>query len=379
MIHFFAFLLSLSASLAWSQDQASAPRLEDIRSGFGSICSSKTDYFVKEVRNLLQYSSLSAKITRYQPFRKAFVRRSCINSSQAQVTAGRDLTKKDMRKGGRKAAFENNFVRCDYSTKKLQEHLETPCWDRDSQRLVHNSFELVTQCLVDYVAETSDPNSQREWIRTFFKMITKESGFQNNVKSGSPAFGITQLTAPYVKDFLLYTLDEVRDHLKKSSQSECRQLGEEVLSEKSMAFLAQRAGPYKELKLNRCALIGADNNQVLTNLVIGFSNLRVSRERTRKFLKSQGSKISMSESEIREAEHFLIPWLYNGGSGNLEKWIESGVESRSTRRPISSSDELFKTVLPAITKEEARNYLPTIEERYKDVVRASGFKDCWAQ
>lgn len=353
-------LLALNQSFA--QDQA-ALNPSQLRLQGSYACESSGQYIHNELKQLKFQKSLSAGILKSSPVKKNYIQRACIKSAQDQVSAGHFESNS---RGQKKFIQANNFVRCKGSNRNLEQNLMTPCSSTESVAYVHNAFELVTQCLAGYVADSSDPVSQRDWIRTYFKMLTKESGFHNYVKSNSNAYGIGQVTAPYLADFKEKTLESARAYLKLSNISECNRLGEQILTDSKLN------------SIGRCSLVGLNEDQVLTNLAIGFSNLRIYRERARLFLERNSQNVKMSESQVRNAEHFLVPWGYNGGSGNLEKWINAGLKNRN-RKPVQTSNELYAALVPKIDKEEARLYLPRIQERYQKVVEGSGYTNCWAQ
>jgi hypothetical protein len=151
-------ILTLVASKSFAQDQA-------IDAGFfrkwtSEVCAQNETYMTEEIDRIRKKKTLSSHLLQYLPFPQTVIKRGCVQSALKQVTAGRELSQTQIDRGLRRALAENNFIRCE-AGKKVVDYQETPCQNRDSILLIHNSFELVTGCLKDYVSGSADLKVQK--------------------------------------------------------------------------------------------------------------------------------------------------------------------------------------------------------------------------
>jgi hypothetical protein len=366
-------ILTFVALKSHAQDQAIAN--EFFRKWTGEVCGQNENYMNEEINRIRQKKTLSSHLLQYLPFPQTVVKRSCVQSALKQVTAGRELEQTQIDRGLRKKESENNFIRC-VSGKKVIEHQETPCQNRDSILLIHNSFELVTGCLKDYVSGSADIKVQNQWAQTYFKMLTKESGLQNYVTSQSDALGISQLTTTYIRDFMDKSLDDVKAHLAASAHPICKSLGNEILSTAAVSYFA-RKNKNNSYSYNKCALIGVEHNQILRNLLIGFSNLKLYRGYTRQSAFRGNSQVQMSAEQQLKLELQMVPLAYNMGPGAVERSIDTSLASYSKKRPAQNADELMRLIIRNAETKEGRDYLGNIEERFNKVIRDSGQTSCF--
>jgi|GEM_PF-3115584 hypothetical protein len=373
-MRFILIVLTLITSVdSFSQDQAI--KTTDSRKRSGSVCEQSENYLSDEITNLRKKKTLSAHILNFLPFSQTVVKRDCVQSALKQVTAGRDLEQSQINSSLREKFSENNFIRCD-ADKRVLRYQETPCQSRDSILLMHNSFELVTGCLKDYVSDSSDLKVQNQWAQTYFRMLTKESGLQNYVTSRSQAMGSAQLTKIYIRDFIDNSLDEVKSHLAASAHPICQRLGLEILSPEAVSYFVKKksAGSYS---YNTCALVGVEHNQILRNLLIGFSNLKLFRTRARQSAFKGHSQVQLSAKEELKLELQMVPLAYNLGSGGLNRSIDKSLKTFSVKRPIRTAEEFMQTIIRNTSSAEARNYLSNIDKRFSTVVKESGQTNCF--
>lgn len=364
-------LLLLLTCLSNAQDQAFSTLLNSSITT-ASQCEPDQSYLIEEMNELRGFNNLSSSLLKTQPFPELLVKRSCVLSALNQVTAGRPLSDNE-KKHGRKKYAANNFVRCDENN-SYETYQETPCQSQESIKLIHNSFETVTQCLKDFVSGSSQISAQNEWVKLYFKMLTKESGLQNYVQSKRGAIGAGQLTPQYIRDFVEFSMEDVRNHLEKSTHQVCRRLGHEILSDEAFSYMAKKKSS-NAYTFNRCALVGTNHNQILRNLLIGFSNLKTERMRARKYA-FQNQFVKIPQSEQLKVELALIPLAYNMGSGNLEYTIEKALnEDRTFADSTSFIQAVYKSI-PSKFK-ETKNYQSNIDNRYADVLKGSGQKSCF--
>lgn len=365
----FMILTFLSLDYAYSQDQASTKQ-HQTNSTNSLKCEEDKSYLTQEITALKKSNNLSAEFLKSQPFSKLFVKRSCISSALAQVSAGRKLTDKEKRKS-KEEFVGNNFVRCD-DDDVLHDFQKTPCQSEDSIKLIHNSFETVTQCLKDYVSDSKDPSVQNEWVKLYFKMLTKESGLQNYVRSRRKAWGAGQIMPEYIQDFINFSKEGVQEHLEKSEHLVCRNLGEEILSDTNFKKFYSTKKKANEL-FRTCSFVGADDNQILRNLLVGFSSLKVTRTRARRSAFSN-EVVKLSSKDQLQVELSLVPLAYNMGPGNLDRTITKALK---WKKQISNPREYIASIKNAIPFVETKNYQFNIDKRFADVVKDSGQKSCF--
>lgn len=366
MLFYQISLLLLLTSFSNAQDQAYTATSSTMQ------CESDQSYLIEEMNDLRGLNNLSSSLLKTQPFPQLLVKRSCVQSALNQVSAGQTLNE-NQKKYGRKKYAANNFVRCDENN-SFETYQETPCQSQESIKLIHNSFETVTQCLKDFVSGSDQVSAQNEWVKLYFKMLTKESGLQNYVQSNRKALGIGQLRPRYIRDFIQFTMDDVRNHLKRSDHQVCKDLEHEILSQDAFDYMAKKKSA-NSYEYNTCSFIGVKHNQVLRNLLIGFSNLKTERMRARKYA-FQNQFVKIPQSEQLKVELALIPLAYNMGSGNLEYTIEKALNEDRTFADSTSFIQAVYEAIPSKFK-ETRNYQSNINNRFADVVKDSGQQSCF--
>lgn len=358
-IPLFAFLPFTS----FATDQISSVDKRTASESLDSSCEQSGRYIFAELKLANQNKNLSSALMRSAPFptSRYNVKRSCIEQAQKQVTAGHWQQVSNQRRVFVRA---NDFIKCSADSKSAAREQMTPCSSRDTVALTHNAFELVTQCLAGFVADSTHPQIQKSWIRTYYRLVSKESGFHNHVISRSGAVGIGQVREVYRKDFLMYAYDSVDEYLAQSLNPECNRLGREVLPKT------------KKASWNKCDYVGFNNDQILTNLIVSFANLRTYRSRAHFFLNQNAKSLRLSPQELLKAEHDLVAWGYNGGSNNLRKWIQKGLEGKESN-PVRTREQLYTAIWPKIDKPESKNYLHAIAKRHQDILDDSGENSCW--
>jgi hypothetical protein len=361
-MQWFILALILSQHFSFAQDQAQSSTSNQLSSQEEISCESSGYYILDELKRANKSGTLSSSLIRRAPFAtsKFNIKRSCIKAAQQQVTAGH----KD------KTGFvrANDFVSCAPDRSSMKSNLMTPCQTQETVTLTHNAFEIVTQCLSGFVSDSTDPSVQKKWIQTYFKLLSKESGFQNHVRSKSrpdPAIGIGQINRIYIEDFNKFAKEQVQDYLKNSPESSCQTLERKVFEKPLNGRNAA------------CNYIGYDEDQILRNLVVSFSNIKIYRDRIKTFLRRNQSKQNLSDTEVKKSEHFLLAWAYNGGSGNIEDWITKGLAS--SNKKVQSSEQLYHLVFNKIDKPEAAKYLKNINKRMADVLSAAQEQSCWTK
>jgi hypothetical protein len=354
-----AFLTFLNLH-AHAQDQARTSTSSRVIQSSQVSCPESGQYILRELEESVKDKTLSSSLMRRAPFAfsRFHIRRSCIQAAQQQVTAGHWDNKKFIR--------ANDFVSCSKDRKLMKTNLMTPCQTPDIVALTHNAFELVTQCLAGFVSDSNDPLIQKSWIQTYFKLLTKESGLQNHVRSKSrphPAIGFGQINKYYIEDFERFARKSVQEYLLTSSDSNCVNLEKAV-------FAKPLTGPHAA-----CNFIGYDEDQLLRNLVVSFANIKIYRDRINASLNRNKVKLELPLHEQRQAEHFLLAWAYNGGSGNIHRWITNGLSAE--RKKVESSEQLYHAVYRKIDKPESKAYIGNINERMEQVKSAAREQSCW--
>ena len=124
---------------------------------------------------------------------------------------------------------------------------------------------------------------------------------------------------------------------------------------------------------NSCSFIGAEDNQMLRNLLIGFANLKVIRDRVRRSAFSP-TLVKIAPKAQLQVELSFVPLAYNMGNGNLNKTIQNALKNKGQ---ISDASLLINSVKKAIPFEETKNYQPNIDRRFAKVVEDSGQNSCF--
>lgn len=371
---FILTVLIALTSQAEAQDMSSSNSRSSALSADAFQCRrGRNDYFERALHNLTaidtrrnpEKRTLPVALMQLKPLKNPHINPLCIESALAQVS------------GGRHADY--TFQYC--SGKKVYVKSEEPCASDNYLKMVHHSFELVSTCLKDFVADTSDPRIQNDWVETYFTLITKESGLHANVISPSGALAGAQLTSIYIKDFLEFSRDRVSAHLQKSNSSYCRGLADFALSDARVKGVS-----------SKCNLIDIENGP-LTGFLVGFGHLRRIREQILTELNTKEEALSqLSRADQLHLEKTLVTIAYNTGVSGLTEPLEYTLSGYSKSKPVTDVNQFIRNVASNLhwrkvvrksgkrkivawrrlpggdRKDEVRQYLSNIERRYRSVI-----------
>ena len=376
--------LIMVASVSWSQDQAKGSGSKFIPEASSSqTCpATGTQRILNEMAypNLLKgkgdpKNALLTRLLQVGPAPSPLIRHECIDSALSNVTAGGPLTK------GRRFRT-NRFFKCDGNQKPF-DNQDEPCTSVEYKTLVHNSFELTTKCLKEFVTGSKNLNVQNTWVEGYFKMLSTESGMHVNVASQIGAIGIGQLLPEYIADFKQRTLPDLKAFLQRPETSAgCKRIGTELLTDEKINKLFH-ATTYRNPKTNRtttsykintCANIDINDGQPLLNLVISFGHLRAFKDSVATGLFENPKYMSafkgLSLEQITDLEIKMVSWSYNLGANALVNHMQRVLDTKFPNKMVKNVNDFVE----ASQTKGKHNYIAAVDERYQNVLK--GLKSC---
>lgn len=360
-----SLLLLMFTSSAWSQDQARGGGTASFPTA--NFCPRGQDYLQNELlrvrtedlkntnpndlnreapnRPIKPNNYLNILLLKLKPNVKTFIDPGCIQSAFNEVNEG---------------FFACNGHTPYYDTPK-------PCLSREYKALIHYSFEFVTSCLREFVAESKNTEIQNRWIENYFKMLSLESGFHPNVISADRKdVGIGQLRAEYIKDFKDNTLAPLREFLSRNEASKsCKMLGSEILTNTKINNLLNRNN-----SINICAQSNVKEGQPLLDIMIGFSHLRhyknlINRE-LKNYPKYNNFRATLSSQERIDLEIKLTSWSYNLGANGLIFYVKQTLDNSAST--YSQAADKVMSFIRSSQIPANKNYVLSMEKRYKQVL-----------
>ena len=377
-------ILTLSASVSWSQDQArgngsgsspyasreqtSCPALGTQRilneMAYPDLLKSKPDSNNALLTRLLQVGPAPAPLIKHE----------CVEAALSNVTAGAPLTK------GRRFRT-NRFFKCD-SNQKAFDNQDEPCTSIEYKTLVHNSFELTTKCLKEFVTGSKNLNTQNTWVEGYFKMLSTESGMHVNVASQIGAIGIVKLLPEYIADFKQRTLPDLRAFLNRPETSAgCKRLGKEILTDEKINKLYRvhttrisRNRTSTNYQINTCANIDISDGQPLLNLVISFGHLKAFKDSVANGLfenpQYKAAFKYLTQDQINDLEIKMVSWSYNLGANGLVNQMQKVMDTKYANKTVTS----VRDFVAASQMKGKHNYIQALDDRYENVLK--GRKTC---
>lgn len=201
------------------------------------------------------------------------------------------------------------FKKCSNPSGSLQQ-ASRPCVSQNYFDSINKGFDLVNQCMKDYILPGADNQIQKQMTYSIFKMVTFESGFHMNVKSSSGSTGLGQLTSGAIID-VNARIPTIKKQLEQSKSENCRLIATDLLKEKV---------PMKPNQSTSCERISPDKGNPLLNLLYTFSYFKLARD----FVKNSVSsyKDQLSALNRNDKENFLsdlASWAHNTGPSGMTK------------------------------------------------------------
>lgn len=347
----------------------------DTKSLAVSSCPAGRDYFESTLHNLTknpENKSLESFLVKMEALRTPHIQAQCVEAALAHVSAP-----------------SSRFIRCNSKGQVLSKQLD-PCASQQYVKMIHHSFEVVATCLKEFVAGSPDEKVQNQWVETYFKLLTKESGLHVNVVSNSGAVGTGQLTTQYITDFMKFTYDDAVDYLKKSKPAYCRALADQFLNKERVSKIH-----------DTCAKVAIEKGQPTLGLLIGFSHLKVFHERVSSTLRQFQDSLDLTEDERIQLEIELTSLAYNMGNGGLNYPLKKALLDFSPQKPVRNVRHLMTRVhekIPSMKNltttrvvrgqrkqvrlytpgrvNEMLHYLGRVEKRYASVQYAADVSSC---
>ncbi|WP_413580525.1 hypothetical protein [Bdellovibrio sp. HCB288] len=217
-----------------------------------------------------------------------------------------------------------------------------PCVSENYFTLVNNSFEVVSQCMKNYIGEGESVAAQKQNIRTVFGMITVESGFHVNIMSKTGAGGIGQFTQPAISA-VNKMISETEEYLKSHPDARCHRLANEFLAED------KRMGAK-----NSCDRISITEGNPVTNMIYTYAALK---EATDYFdnnvfndSKMKG-KFALSADELAKIKRATMVWSHNTGYAGLKTPLTKLLTTKYAKKKVTNADTFL-----AELREYARSY-----------------------
>lgn len=182
------------------------------------------------------------------------------------------------------------------------------CITNEYLKLAANSFNGAADCLKDYLNESSTEQDKRKSIETVFYLFAHESGHHLNAISSTGAKGIGQLTEGAIKASLKTELSEIKDLLRKSSNSFCQ-----------TTALAAVEDSFKDSY--KCEYTSIKNKNPMKNIITSLAYQKIVRDSlTRSFFnKAYGQMLTSTLKE--DDKNYLLDqmtmWGHNTGEGSI--------------------------------------------------------------
>jgi hypothetical protein len=280
-------------------------------------CSDSNDYLSSEMNRLKSGRSLLGELIREEPRTRSIIKPQCVRMGM------------ETKFGERSSSFRT----CD-SEGNMSKAIR-PCISDDYFKLINNSFDLVSTCMLDYLSPNDSSREKLQDIRSTYAVINVESGFHINAVSGRGAGGIGQLTADAITNVNNNELSNIREVLSKSPI--CQRLADTVLDGSS---------PMNAKKSLSCDRISLENGNPLVNMIYTIANLKSTKTAlTRSLFKNRifSKKFSaLSESEKDRLQRSLTMWAHNTGAGGMIKPVMSLLNSVYAGKKVTNVDKFLK-------------------------------------
>lgn len=329
-------------------------------------CSSKNDYLEKELKTLSQGSSLLGAMVRHSPRdSKAIIKPACVEMGMTQ-------------KFGQNS---RNFKACDAGGKLSTSY--RPCISDNYFRIIQNSFDLVSSCMMSQISPGDEVEEQKKDVRAAYAMINIESGFHVNAMSGTGAGGIGQFTGSAITDVNQNEINDVRFKLEDNKNPLCVKMSHEMLD--SMT-------PMRADARNSCDRISISRGNPMKNMLYTFAYLKgVKRTMNRLVFdnKSYNKKFSnLSATDLNKIKRAVMVWAHNSGNSGVWTPLKTLLNSAYRNKPVTNPEQFINELQQYMAKfpasanksasrrKETSRYFPEITKTLTQIENNVGGGSC---
>ncbi len=328
-------------------------------------CTSKNDYLEKELTKISESSSLLGAMIRHSPREQAIIKPICVEMGMTQKFG----------------VNSRNFKSCDGNDKLSTAY--RPCISDNYFRIVQNSFDLVSSCMMSQISPGDETEEQKKDVRAAYAMINIESGFHINAMSGTGAGGIGQFTGSAITDVNQNEISDVRFKLEDSSNPLCVKMSHEMLD--SMT-------PIRAEARNSCDRISVTRGNPMKNMIYTFAYLKgVKRSMNRLVFdnKNYSQKFSkLSKTDLNKIKRALMVWAHNSGNSGVWTPAKALLNSVYRNKPVTNPEEFINEMqaymgkFPASAnssasrRKETSRYFPEITKTLTQIENNVGGGTC---
>lgn len=329
-------------------------------------CTSKNDYLEKELKTLSEGSSLLGAMIRHSPRdSKAIIKPICVEMGMTQ-------------KFGQNS---RNFKTCGNNGRLATSY--RPCISDNYFRIVQNSFDLVSSCMMSQISPGDEVEEQKKDVRAAYAMINIESGFHINAMSGTGAGGIGQFTGSAISDVNTNEISDVRFKLEDSKNPLCVKMSHEMLD--SMT-------PMRADSRNSCDRISVSRGNPMKNMLYTFAYLKgVKRTMNRLVFenKSYSQKFSkLSSSDLNKIKRAVMVWAHNSGNSGVWTPVKALLNTAYRNKPVTNPEEFINQLQQYMAKfpasanksdsrrRETSRYFPEITKTLTQIENNVGGGSC---
>ena len=327
-------------------------------------CTDKNNYLEKELSKTAQTDSLLGEMIRQDIKPNSIIKPACVEMGMNYKFGESSRVFRTCNANG---ALSKAF---------------RPCISENYFKVVNNSFDLVSSCMMGHIAPGEALDEQKLDVRAIYALINVESGFHVNAMSGTGAGGIGQFTGPAITDVNRNGLDSIRISLEGSKDPRCVRLSHEMLD--SMT-------PMRAEKSRSCDRISIEKGNPMKNMIYTYAYLKNVKQSMSRVIFNNASyekKFKLSASDLNKVKRALMVWSHNAGPAGTWTPAKALLNSVYRNKPVTSADEFINQMqsymqkFPASAnnnvgrKKETSGYFPTITKTLNQIENNAGGGSC---
>lgn len=288
-------------------------------------CSAKNDYLENGIAQVFNTPALSALFSSPQ---KEIIRKACIQRSLDTYPN-----------------FRAAFRVCQSPDGSPNQFAPKACVSRNYVDLTAKSFNLVADCLSDYVS--GNANTKKETALALFSLTSLESGLHANAVSPTGAGGIGQLTYPAITD-VNSRLKLVREHLAQSKNPLCSKTLADVLSQPMNPNLGKS-----------CERISLSKNNPMLNIAYTFTFQASQRKYLEQTILKNARFAGVISQDLPESERerltsSIMIWSHNTGASGMSTPLSvlmgQYLQAKKSIKTAADVDALLSDLKTAMVK-----------------------------
>lgn len=327
-------------------------------------CSDKNNYLEKELQKTANTESILGDMVRERVSAQPVIKPACIEMGM------------NMRFGEKSTTFRT----CD--AKGGLSRAVRPCISENYFRLINNSFDLVSSCMMPHIAAGESTQDQKLDVRAIYALINIESGFHVNAMSGTGAGGIGQFTSAAITDVNINEMKSVRIGLEGSKDPRCVRMSMEMLDSLT---------PMRAEKSRSCDRISLAQGNPMKNMIYTYAYLKGVKKSMNRVIfdnASYAKKFQLSAADLNKIKRALMVWSHNAGPAGTWTPAKALLNSVYRNKAVTNADEFINQMqsymqkFPASAnnnagrKKETSGYFPTITKTLNDIETSVGGGSC---